>query len=121
MSIRRGLMMAMASGVKAETITIPNNVITSTTDLDTYFSTLVDGWGSEIILLFKKDITQAAYSNNRLVFCWSAYALSTPNSFTTVGRMYNQGIQSITRSDWAISLNPGDEYYVVRFGTVVWI
>ena len=117
MAIRRGLMMSMAEGIKAETIVIPDDTLTNSSNFDAYFEQLVNGWNTEIILLFKKDLS--TYISRRLIGGWSAYAQNTNKSnsaFTDLWRYESNKIMSINRNDWSINVNSGDEYYVVRFG-----
>ena len=99
-----------------ETITIVDDSLTNSSNYDLYFGGLIDGWGTEPILLFMKDWTQ---NLNKLVggFSEGAYRSNT-NTFDGIFRYRNttNAIQRINREDWVIRVYTGDEYNVIRLG-----
>ena len=99
-----------------ETITIVDDSLTNSSNYDLYFGNLIEGWGTEAILLFMKNWSPAL---NKLAggFSEGAYRKGT-NTFDGIFRYRNatSAIQRVNRDDWGIRVYTGDEYVVLRLG-----
>lgn len=113
MEIRRGLMMGMVGNCKQEILTITDPSLNNSSNIDAYFGVLIDGWETEHIILALKNPTSDA---NHLIACWSKYSLDVLN-MPQVYRINNGKATSITRNDWAIKIDVGDEFIITRLGT----
>lgn len=119
MQLRRRLMMGMAQSNSYESIIITDSSLTNSSNIDTYFANLIDGWETELIFIVLKNPVAIA---NRFYACFSKYANdnnSRSNGFTQVYKLLSNGsVQAISRNDWGINVAIGDEYMIFRFGTL---
>ena len=95
-----------------EYVIVPDSSLTTSTNFDAYFSALVDGWNTELILIWLEDEIELTYE---LIGGWSAYGQTFSNAFGTIWRCYGKDkIYSITRSDWGLRIVAGKKYRVIR-------
>ena len=105
-------MRVMANADRIEEIALPDASLTNTKDIDSYFGNVIDGWDTDVIMIFRKNHN---FDNNVLVGCWSAYASTI--GLVQVYRSTLNNIVNITRNDWGVNTYKGDKYYVCRFWT----
>ena len=104
----------MANG-KEELITIPANSFNNSSNLDSFLSTVIDGWDTEFIFLGY--VSGASSLANSLLGCFSQYAFEKyPGFLAQVWRGGSSGkIQnSITRNNWILYIPEGSVYRVIR-------
>ena len=106
--------LASGYGGGEEFITLADTDLTNTTNVDAYFAELIDGWTTDIILIYL-DSTPTLY--REFIGCWSQYAYSLTGGFQQIWRRNNSKDQyeGITRSNYAINTEIGKKYKVIRF------
>ena len=105
--------LASGYGGGEEYVILPDSSLTTTTNFDTYFSALVDGWDTEPILIWLED--EWEYTNE-LIGGFSAFMQTAmySDSFIQMWRYYGSKIQNVSRNDWVLRIVAGKKYKVIR-------
>lgn len=100
-------------GGSEELITIPENNLTNSTNLDAFLETIIQGWNTEFIFLGYKE---GGIAVNGLLGCFSNYANTQYSGLSQVWRAKaNGGYQNnASRNGGAINVAQGSVYRVIR-------
>lgn len=111
--------LASGYGGGDEYLLLQDSNLTTSTNIDTYFSTLIDGWDTDIIMLFLDD---GVTVGREFIGCFSAFAYNkaNPSPFNQVWRRNGttQKYETVSRSSYEIHGVQGKKYKIVRLKDV---